>query len=873
MKKHLPISPKFSDRILSWCVKEELFEEISGDLYEYYNELTSKPTWKRSFLYWYHFIHFLQPFAIKKLEGTQKLNLYGMFKNDIKTSLRIIKREKLYSAINILGLAAGFVIAVLILLYVRFEQSYESYNPNSDKVVRITMDYLDGETLIDQDCETYHVLGPMIKEEFPEITDFARAYGLDGMIVTVDGKQFRESNVYAVDPAFLKMLAYPLIYGDNQTALSQTGEVVLTRSSAIRFFGKENVVGEQLSISSNPLKIVGVINDSPANTHLKFGLLLSYTSMKRTLDKRENPWDSNDTFTYLELTNPDAHPSFRENLSRFSDRLREEDYIPDERIISQGIKDIHLHSHKSYEAEQNGSATLVYFLLGVALLVIIIAILNYINLSTAQAINRAKEAGIRRIVGSSKAELRARFFIESVLLNLFAGSLSILIIWAVDDHYKSLAGLPENFQILTDPGSWYLLGTLLLTSTLLSGIFPAFVIGSFKPLNVLKGDLPNSKRGVIMRKALVTIQFSIAIFLLIQTFIAGEQLSFMINKDLGMNTNKIVVINAPVLNDKKQSFEAFSNSVRKRASFLNVGLSSTVPGLSTASMSSTTNIGLDEEPRDLKNNFFMYLIDSNFFSTMEMEMIEGKDFPEISNFEYPIVVNEEALRIWGIADPKEVINKKSTFWGRNHTVIGVVKDFHQLGAKSAYLPMIFILWSGEPDYISVRLSEGEVLDQISELEEVYREHFSTSPFDFFFLDQNFDAQYRADRQFQQIFSVLSGFAILITCLGLFGLSSFTVAKRTKEIGIRKVLGASISQIVNLLSKDFITLVAISSVVAIPLSYLIVENWLNQYSFRISINLWLFMLPTLLVLFIAFMTVFSKAYQASHINPAESLRDE
>ena len=870
MNKSRP--PYWAKRFFQWYCDPRLKEAILGDMEEQFEEdLQQSGLRKARRRFVWNALRFLRPQIIKTAHGG-RLNLYGMIKNDIKTSLRIIKREKLYSTINILGLASGFVIAILILLYVQFEQSYESYNPNADKVVRITMDYLDGETLIDQDCETYHVLGPMIKEEFPEVTDFTRAFGFE-FGFEVNGKVFKEE-VYAVDPSFLKMFGYPLQLGDSETALNQSSQLVLTASAALKFYGKTDVIGEVIMFNEKSgAVIVGVVKDSPLNTHLKFKALVSYASMKNMLGKREDPWNNNDTYTYLQLSEADAYPSFQDKLSKFSDRLRAEDLIPDERIVSEKINDIHLYSNKSYEAEQNGSATIVFFMLGVALLVIVIAILNYINLSTAKAMDRAKEAGIRKVVGSSVVQLRIRFFVESIMLNAIAGVLSLIIIWVVFDSYKALAGLPESMDVVYDPQIWIVLGSLILASTVLSGIFPAMVMGSFRPLDVIKGKFSHSKKGIFLRKALVTIQFSIAIFLLIQTFTANEQLTYMLNKDLGMNTEKVVVVHTPPPEGLKQSVETFKNNLMKEASFLSVGLSSSVPGLSTASMSSTTNIGLDEDDRDFKNNFYFYIIDSNYFKTMEMEMLTGSSFAERSNYKNPIIVNEEALRIWGIANPEDVLNKKSTFWERQNTVIGIVKDFHQMGAKSAHIPMVFYQLDGASDFISVRLGKGPIMNQIERLEQVYETHFPNTPIEYFFLDQNFEAQYRADQQFQQIFTTLSGFAILITCLGLFGLASFTVAKRTKEIGIRKVLGASVSHIIRILSRDFVRLVIISSIIAIPVTWVLIENFLNQYAFRINVNVWLFVIPSLFVLVVAFMTVFSKAFQASNINPVKALRDE
>ncbi|MEO9871712.1 MAG: FtsX-like permease family protein, partial [Ekhidna sp.] len=510
---------------------------------------------------------------------------------------------------------------------------------------------------------------------------------------------------------------------------------------------------------------------------------------------------------------------------------------------------------------------------GVALLVILIAIVNYINLSTVKSMDRAKEVGIRKVVGSSVAQLRMRFFLESIIINLIAGLASIMLILVVFDSFKTLANLPESTQIINDWSTWKLLGLLFILSTVLSGIFPSLILSSLSPTSVLKGKFSHSSSGIILRKGLVIVQFSIATFLLIQTFTASKQLSFMMNKDLGFDANQVVVMNGPSMEENRQDYISFKNSLLERSAFQKIGLSSTVPGMATGNMGSTTNLNLDEDERDLKNNFYIYHVDSSFFETMGMEIIEGENFSNSVNFQYPILINEEALREWGISDPKDVIHKKMTYWGRENTIIGVVRDFHQIDAKSGHLAMAFNYSLSSADYISVKLGPGNVFEQIEDLEEIYKSHFGHDPFDPFFLDQNFDAQYRADQQFQQVFGILSVFAILITCLGLFGLASFTVAKRAKEIGIRKVLGANVSQLITLLSKDFVALVLTSSIIALPITYFLVKNWLEQYTFRIDLSFWLFAGPTLFILVIAFFTVFSKTFHVSNANPVNSLKDE
>lgn len=864
-------------KFLELYCRPGLIESIEGDLEEQFEEdVEQLGTAKAKRRFWWNVIRFFRPGIIKSFEGTRKLNNYGMFRNDFKTSLRVIKRDKLYSSINILGLTSGLVIAMLILFYVKFELSYEKYNPNADKVVRITMDYMDGETLVDQDCETYHNLGPMIKEEFPEVGDFTRVFGIDGgTVVRVGESHFRELKVYATDPSFFELFGYSFLHGDSESAFRQPNEVVLSRASAIRYFGKTDVVGQSiwLTTPSSSMRIVGVVEDSPATTHLKFDLLFSYSTMKTELDERDDVWNSNDTFTYLLLERPDSYPQFQTNLAGLSERLRKEDYLPDERIVSEKISDIHLYSDKSYEAEQNGEATIVFFLFGVALLVIVIAIVNYINLSTAKSLDRAKEVGIRKVIGASLGQLRIRFFIESALINFFAGIATLLIIATVFNQFRLVAGLPESFQILKDTDSWYLFGGLLLLSTVLSGSFPAFILSSFKPVAVLKGKFSNSGRGVLLRKGLVIFQFSIAIFLLIQTFTAREQLKYMQEKDLGMNTERVVVVHTPPTREQMDNFIAFKEQLLTYTDYSNASLSTSVPGMPTSDMGSTTNIGLVGDVEEQRNNFFRYTIDSVFIKTMEMELVAGNNFSSADDRENPIIVNEEAIRQWGIPKAENVIGRKARFWGREHSIIGVVKDFHQTGVKSSHIPLIFSYADRYGDYVAIRLEKGDVLEQMDQLEEVYASHFPNSPFEFFFLDQEFDAQYAADRQFEQVFSLLSLFAMLITCLGLFGLASFTVAKRAKEIGIRKVLGASVSQIIGLLSKGFVSLVIISSLVSLPVTWFLVQGWLDQYAFRIDLNIWLFAGPSLLVLLVAFATVFSRTLKISTANPVESLRDE
>ncbi len=868
-----PSPPKALVRFLKWYSRSKLQESILGDLEEqYYEDIDVYGLRRARFRFSWNVFRFIRPGIIREFEGNQQLNHYGMVKQHFKTTFRIIKREKLYSLINILGLTAGFSIALLTLSYVYFELSYEQHNPNSDRLVRITMDYLDGKTLIDQDCETYHPLGPMIKEQFPEVEEYAKAFRMNAAVIKVDDRNFRAERIYSVTPSFFELFHYPFIYGNSETAFRGQLEVVLTRSMAMKYFGKIDVLGETLWVSTTrqQMEVVGVVEDSPANTHFKFDILYPYEMMKETLAKRNSQWESNDTFTYFLLNQSNQYERFRQSLDRLNKQLIAEEKIVNERVISQRASDVHLYSHKSFEAEVNGDATIVFFLLGVAILVIIVAIVNYINLATAKSLDRAKEVGIRKVIGSSRTQLRLRFFIESFTINFISGLLALGIIALVTHQFKQLAGLPTDFDLFSNPQFWILFLTMVIVSSFLGGIFPAYTIASFDPLAMLKGKFSSSAIGVWLRKGLVVFQFAIATFLLIQTFTSIRQLEYMQNKDLGLNAEQVLVVKTPATAREMKNLTPFRDALLNQPSISSVSLSNCIPGLPTSMMGSTTNVNLVGSVDRHSFNFFLYFFDEHFIPTMKMKLLAGENFRE-GRQAGDVIVNEEAIRLWGITSPEEAIGKKINL-GESSTIVGVIKNFHQTGVKSNHIPMIFRHSRNWGNYFSLRLSSGDARSQIVAIEESYNTHFN-SPFEFFFLDEKYDAHFRTDQQFQTVFGTLSLFALLITCLGIFGLASFTVAKRQKEIGIRKVLGATIIQIIGLLSKEFSALIVIATMLSIPVTYLVIQSWLNTYAYHIDIQASLFALPAFIVIAIALITILSRTLQISKTQPADVLRNE
>ena len=809
-----------------------------------------------------------------------------MIRNYFKIAWRNFKKDKSFMFINLLGLATGFAITLLIIQYVRFEFSYENTHSNSDRLVRLTIDYMDGETVTAQDCETNPPTGALVLAELPEVENFTRVYPLGEPTVNIDfgDEHFVLEKLFAVDNSFFNMFNYPLIYGTKKEIFNRPNQAVLTETTALKYFNKKNVIGETLEIpfSKGPvvLDIVGVVADSPPNTHLKFNMLMSYptmlsdTAMLEEYGETEDNWGGNNTLTYLLLAPNASYESFTTSLVALNKRMEVEMNVKNRRIIGQKIGDIHLYSNKPFETEPNGKASSVFFLLGVAFLVIVSAFVNYINLATSKALDRAKEVGIRKVVGSTKAELRIQFLIESLLINFCAGICAIILILVAKFKFIEVSGLPVDFSIFSNVFFWLILGGFIFLGVLFSGVYPALVLSSFKPSSVLKGTFTHSTQGAFLRKSLVVFQFTITIILLIQIFTINQQLEYLRNIDLGVNTDRTIVVSAPTQNTDRQNYSVFKQELLANASINSVALSGAVPGQMVSQMSTTTGINLAEVIEDHNYNFYLSDIDADFIPVMGMTLLEGYNFDKTSHPDKKeVIVNQEAIRLWGIPDAKNAIGKKLKFWGSDWTIKGVVKNYHQESAKSAHIPIIHKYTNYFGGFASVKFNGNNPKEQISIIEETYKSVFPTAPFSYFFMDSEYDKQFKTDQQFQDVFSVLTGFAILIACLGLFGLASFTVLKRKKEIGIRKVIGASVINILVLLSKNFIQTVVLAMFIGVPITYLIATKWLENFAFRIELNWWLFVTPIILIMGLVIFSISVKTINAAIINPVESLKDE
>lgn len=804
-------------------------------------------------------------------------NLTFMLRNHLTIALRVFRRDLSLTSINVAGLALSFAITLLILQYARFEFSYESTHPQASQIMRLTMDYLDGNTVVTQDCETYPPLGPTMKASLPEVEDFTRAYSLDRLLIKVGEETFYEDKGYAADPAFFDFFHYPLIEGSIAGAFLKPHEVILNESTARRFFGRTDIVGEVVQILHSEgelgLKVVGVMPDCPPNTHLPFNMLVSYPTMTASFGEKDENWNGNNTFTYIMLRPGTQEEAFQVQLEEFNKKLVAEEKIENERVIAQAMEDIHLYSHKTFEAEPNGDANSLFFLLLVALLVIVSAYVNYVNLATSRSVERAKEVGIRKVIGSTRSQLIGQFLFESFLVNVLAAIMAVGLIWLGREVFLELTDLGADFAILSDQVFWLMLVGFVLLGVFLSGLYPALVLSGFAPALVLKGKFSRSGKGLWLRKSLVIFQFAVTLILLTQSFIVYQQLNYMREKELGVNIDRTVVINGPALDSLQKRFVPFKQSLIQQPQIEGVAISGTVPGLPVSDMNTTTGIHLADELNPRNNNFYLTGIDSAYLSLMEIKLLAGENFQAGNLKGRNIIVNEEAIRQWGLQSPEEAIQKTVKFWGRKWQVVGVIQNYHHESGKSAHVPMIFYYFDEFSEYASIRISGGEVEESLALIEQTFESHFPFTPFSYFFLDQRYDEQFKADLQFQKLFNLLTGFAILIACLGLFALASFVIHQRTKEIGIRKIIGASTRHIMVLLTRDFIQTVMWAIVIGLPLTYWLAEFWLTRFPFRFELNAWVFVLPALAVVLLAILSLSVKTLKTALANPVDSLRAE
>ena len=800
-----------------------------------------------------------------------------MFLNYLKIALRNLRKRKGYAGINIIGLAIGIAAGLLILKYVSYELSYDDFHAQGEYIYRVRYDFVRDGELVFKSATAFPKVGPAMQEDIPEVEGFARLFLLyGGEVVRYKDLSFKEENLFLADPSFLTLFSYQVIMGDRATALTEPNTVVISAEAARKYFGDEDPLGKTIRLGNYGDFEINGVAVSPENSHIKFNFLFSYASGVQFFGEGfENAWGWYDFYNYIKL-NPEADRAALEGkMEEFVVRHGGEDNRGRTLFTLQPLQDIHLYSDLIQEARVNGDGTSVYFLMIIAFFILLIAWVNYINLSTARAIERAKEIGIRKVVGAERGQLMRQLILESFLLNVLAAGTAIVLMKLALPFFNSLTGKDLILNLGSDPFFWISLACLFAAGAFLSGLYPAFVLSSYRPVLVLKGTFGHARKGFRLRKGLVAGQFAASVALIAGTLLVYQQITFMRNQDLGIDINQTLVVNGPggLANDSLfvDQMNSLKQELLKHPQIQSVAASTEIPG----NLIYWTN-GSRKPDDDSERSTIMYKvgIDYDYLAGYGHHLLAGRGYtPEFTADENSVILNEKALDVLGFSDPEQAVNQLVIIGGDTLQIVGVVENFHQEGLRKAYDQIAFLLLPNAQTYFSLKIGTGVLNETISYVGQQFAAFFPENPYTYFFPDSFFENQYRSDRQFGKAFGFFAILAIIVACLGLFGLSSFTASRRTKEIGIRKVLGSSVGNILVLLSVDFLKLVLLAGVLVIPIVWYLMERWLEGFAFRINISIWAFVLATVLTLIIALMTVSFQSIKAAVANPAKSLRYE
>lgn len=807
-----------------------------------------------------------------------------MIKNYFKIAWRNMMRHKIYSAINILGLSIGIAACLLILQYVSFELSYENFHVNKDRIYRVQQDRYDKGKLSTQWAAGAYAVGNSFKNAIPEIEDYVKVVQDDKATTEVNNQPLKIEKVFFATNSFFSVFTYPLVAGNKNNALQEPFTAALSETTAKRIFGTTNVVGKPLQLNRNTnYTITAVYKDPPVNTQLKPDILLSYsTFVKWTTDSTgkgpETAWQWDGCLTYL-LLRKGADPAVVEKkFVPIVEKFTAEDMKKYNAAVVyhlQPLTDIHLYSHYMEEPGENGDGKTVYLLLGIAFFIVVIAWVNYINLATARAITRAREVGVRKAIGSQRKQLIFQFLSESALLNGFALVIALFMVFLAIPGFNQLSGQHLSVSLFEDFRFWSALAGLFVVGVFLSGLYPAFVLSGFKPIDVLKGKMGSTKQSSFLRKSLVVFQFAASLFLLTGTVIVYQQIQYMRNQSLGINIDQTLVVTGPVVgNDSTflQRMTAFKQELQNQSSISSIAVSTSIPGQAVGwNAGGIKLVGADESTQ---NQYRVIGVDYDFIKGYGLKIIAGRAFSkEFGTDDKAVIFNRKGIQQLGFDKPEQAIGKKIDFWGEQYLIVGITENFHEQSLREAYEPLIFRLVPDAHQYVAIKSTAAHAGATISQVKKEWNRFFPGNTFEYFFLDDHFDEQYKADQRFGQVFSLFTSLAILVACLGLFGLASFTTLQRTKEIGIRKVLGASVTSILKLLFGDFAVLLVIAFIIATPVAWLSTSKWLQSYAFRIQLQWIFFVLPFIAIIVIALVTVSFQSVRAAVANPVKSLRTE
>lgn len=882
MSKPFNSPPRWPFWLLERLCSPHQLEILYGDVCEvFYKRVAQSGRLLAVLLFYRDAFSLIRPYALKKSEPySSNSNPFTMLHLYFRTGYRSLTKNKLSSLINLVGLVAGMTAVLLIAQYAVHELNYDKFHERSEDIYRLTFNRtVENEKVFDA-ATTFLPMGPELLEKFPEVENQVRFYYpfTHGQIKIGEALFNQEKPTFA-DPSYFEVFSNKLISGDPRTALNAPNTVILSEELARTYFGNNEPVGQVMEFSfedgSTRLRVSGVLENPRSDSHLRLHMLISMSTLDQWPAFKQSEWFLPFYHTYLLINNEADLSDFETRASALlkSNRTNMLEKGVNEGVELQAPEDIHLDSDLEFELFENGNRAAVNLLVGVAAMILLIAYLNYVNLATARSVKRAKEVGVRKVMGSGKRQLIYQFLSESLLLSYVALGVSLLLLFALVPHFSDLVN--KEFSITTDKGFW--LGTLGASTlgAVMSGVYPAFVLSSFNPISILKGNLAGTGRGGRLRKVLVTFQFMISVGLIGGTMLLLDQTSFLMNKNLGFAADQVMVVNAPrnmVSSNYLTTVNSFSSELEGLPGVNSFTHSGSIPGKTLASGTFEKKGDLANEPVSIQLN----TTDIGYFETYELEFLAGRAFSkDIPTDRAGLILNESALRTLRFDNAEEALAGKVEAFGgsREFNVLGVVKDYHHSSLKKSYEPIIFAYMPNRTIYFSFNLDTENLLATIGSIETSMGRWFPDSPFDYTFLDQAFDAEFKSELVYADLFKSFALLSILLGGLGLFGLVSFLASQKVKEISIRKVLGAGAGDILRMLSGSFLMPLAIGSILAWSALFYGGGQWLQSYPFHIELGLRFFVLPAAIVLGLGAITVGYQTYRATATEPTKALRSE
>ncbi len=797
-----------------------------------------------------------------------------MLSNYFKIAIRVFTRQKLFSTINTAGLAIGLASSLLIALYIRYELTFDRSFSKADRIYRVAANlHLESGPSIR--AVTSPPMAGIIRQEIPEVEKVLRI-GRSFRPLSLGDKVFVDLRLYVADSTFFDLFDFPLVAGDPATALSQPNTVVLTEEAAKKYFGDEPALGKQMELSDTiTMTVTGIIGATTEHSHLNLEALYSRTTIVKPADEPRDAWFNNNFCTYV-LLHPSASPATVEEkfpvmLDKHMGADRKQSIWYE--LFLQPVTDIHLHSALRAEMESNSSMKVIYTFGSIAFFILLVASINFMNLSTAKAAKRANEIGIRKTAGARRIQLVGQFLAESLILVSFSAAGAVVIAQMALPAFNTL--LNKNLELgFADPQIIAGLISITLSVGLLAGLYPALLLSSFKPIQVLKGKVTSGPRGALLRKSLVVLQFSISIILIAGTLIIQNQIDFMQSRDLGFNKEQLVIISLRG-SEGTAKYEVVKQRLLQNSSIQSVSAIAEPLGRGQ-SVIATLPEGWSE---DQITSVTTIMCDEDFLKTHQIPLVSGRDFMagSQSDADHGFIVNEAAVKMFGWPDNATAVGKKLDWGlGKEGEVIGVVKDFHYFSLHQQVEPLVIHLDPGSFSYLAARVApgrEGDWQETLNTLERDWKSLGMKGQFEYFFLDEDFARQYAADEQLKNFVAYFSALAIFIGCLGLYGLAAYSTEQRIKEIGIRRVMGASVSELVRLLTLDFLKLVIVANLVAWPVAWYLLSEWLSGFAFHIEPALWAFVIAGLVALVFAWFPVAAESVKAAMVNPVNSLRND